>query len=151
MTQPTTLADGRPARRSGGAWQGLLWYGLLVPPFVWAVQLDLNYGLASHACFPDGAPRASFLSGWERIWVVLLVVNLVCAAICAVGLVASGQSWRRLRDQRVGPEQGSGWAYTTEERRRSFALCGLMVSGIFTAAVLFNTLYLWALSSCSLV
>lgn len=65
-------------------------YGLLVPPFVWAVQLDLNYGLASHACFPDGAPRASFPSGWERIWVVPLVVNLVCAAFCANGIAASG-------------------------------------------------------------
>lgn len=73
-------------------------YGLVVPPFVWAVQLDLKYGLASRACFPDGAPRASFPSGWERIWVVPLVVNLVCAAICANGVAASGQSWRHLRD-----------------------------------------------------
>ena len=57
----------------------MLWYGLLIPPVVWAIQLELNYGLASHACFPAGTPRASFLPGWERIWVVLLVVNLVCS------------------------------------------------------------------------
>ena len=57
----------------GGASRGLLWYGLIAPPLVWAAELYLNYGLASHACFAGQAPRASFLSGWERVWVALLV------------------------------------------------------------------------------
>ena len=131
---------------------GLLFYGLLVAPLIWAIQLYLNFGLASHACFPSEAPRASFLPGWERIWVVLLVVNLVCLAICAIGLFASGYSWRRLRNQQAlvaGADSES--ARTSEERMRSFAVAGLMVSGLFTTAILFNTLYLWALSTCSQV
>ena len=106
MTQnPTATLDTRSVRRSGGVGRGALFYGLLVPPFVWAIELYLNFGLASHACFPGEAPRASFLPGWERIWTVLLVVNLVCAAICAIGLIASGYSWRRLRNPPVSLEE----------------------------------------------
>jgi hypothetical protein len=152
MTQsPTTSIDARPAPRNGGAWSGFLLCGLLVAPLIWAIQLYLNYGLASHACFPGQTPRASFLSGWERIWVALLVVNLVCVAICAIGLLASGYSWRRLRQPGVVAEEVGGVAYPSEERVRSFAVAALMVSGLFTAAILFNTLYLWALSTCSQV
>ena len=77
-------------------------YGLLLPPLVWAIQLYLNFGLASHACFPGEAPRATFVHGWERTWSLLLVVNLLCAAICAIGLLASGYSWHRLRDEYPG-------------------------------------------------
>ena len=150
MTQsPTTSIDARPSPRSGGAWRGLLWYGLLVPPLVWALELNLNYGLASHACFPGEAPRATFLPGWERIWTLLLVVNLVCLAICSIGLLASGYSLRRLHRSSSIQGKVGGVAYPSEERLRSFAASGLVVSGLFTVAILFNTLYLWALSTCS--
>ncbi len=127
-----------------------MWYGLLAPPLVWAVELYLNYGLASHACFPGQAPRASFLSGWERIWVALLVVNLVCLAVAAIGLVTSAFSWRRLRDERPVEGEAGGIVNPSGGRLRSFAVSGLMVSGLFTVAILFNTLYLWSISTCSL-
>ncbi len=149
--QPAPSVDVRSVPRNGSAWNGLLLYGLLVPPFVWAIELYLNFGLASHACFPDGAPRASFLPGWERIWTVLLAVNIVCAAVCAIGLFASGYSLRRLRHELPVAEEIGGTPYPSEGRLRSFAVAGLMVSGLFTLAVLFNTLSLWALSTCSQV
>lgn len=150
-SRAATAIDARSAPQGGGAWRGLLLYGLLVPPLVWAVELELNYGLASHACFPSQAPRVSFLPGWERIWAVLLVVNLVCVAVCAIGLLASGYSWRRLRNERPVEGEVGGVVYPSEERLRSFAVAGLLVSGLFTIAILFNTLYLWALSTCSQV
>jgi hypothetical protein len=146
-----TSPDVRPLPGSGAAGSGLLLYGLLVPPLVWGIQLELNYGLASHACFPNEAPRASFLPGWERIWVVLLVVNLVCLIIGAIGLLTSVFSWRCLRSEHPVEGKVGGIAYPSEERRRSFAVSGLMMSGVFTVAILFNTLYLWALSTCSQV
>ena len=152
MSSPSPASpEVRFAPRPDGAWRSLLWYGVLAPPLVWALQLNLNYGLASHACFPIETPRARFLPGWERTWIVLLVVNLVCLAICALGLFASRYSWRRLR--REPPLQGTvgGVAYPSEERLRSFAVSGLLVSGLFTAAIPFDTLYLWALSTCSQV
>jgi hypothetical protein len=122
-----------------------------VPPLVWAFELELNYGLASHACFPSEAPRASFLPGWERIWVVLLVVNLVCLATGAIGLLTSGYFRRHLRSEHLVEGEVGGIAYPSEERLRAFAVSGLLVSGVFTVAILFNTFYLWALSTCSQV
>ena len=87
---------------------------------------------------PEGAPRASFIPGWERIWTVL-VVNIVCAAICAIGLLASGYSWRRLRANPALAGAISGDSYRSQGTVESFAVSGLMVSGIFTVAILFNT------------
>lgn len=139
------------AARRGGAWRGLLWYGLVAPPLVWAVELYLNFGLASHACFPIEAPRATFLPGWERIWVALLAVNLVCLVVAAIGLVTSAFSWSRLHDEQPVEGEAGGIAYPSGERLRSFAVSGLMVSGLFTVAILFNTLYLWSISTCSQV
>ena len=144
--RPVTLTEDRSAAR-----HRLLLYGLLVPPFVWAVELYLNFGLASHACFPEVSPRASFLAGWDRIWIVLLVVNIVSAAICAIGLLASGYSWRRLRNERPVAQEVGGAPYPSQGRLTSFAVSGLMVSGLFTLAILFNTISLWALSTCSQV
>ena len=127
-------------------------YGLLAPPLVWAVELYLNFGLASHACFPDEAPRASFLPGWERIWIVLLVVNLVCA-----GDLRDRPPRLRIflaslaRRTRLSRGKSAGSPILPRDGLRSFAVSGLMVSGLFTVAIVFNTLYLWALSTCSQV
>jgi hypothetical protein len=131
---------------------GLLMYGLLAPPLVWAIQLYLNFGVASHACFPGELPRASFLPGWEQSWVALLAVNLVCAALCAIGLVASASSWRDLRNRPESPIEADRQATDpSDEQRRSFAAAGIMLSALFTAAILFDAIYLWALSTCSQV
>jgi hypothetical protein len=146
---PTVTLGPRSARRSGGVWSGFLLYGLLLPPLVWAIQLYLNFGLGSHACYPNEAPRAGFMHGWERTWSLLLVVNLLCAAICAIGLLASGYSWRRLRDEYPHEGKVGSVAYPSQERLRSLAVAGAMMSALFTAAILFDTIYLWALSTCS--
>ena len=148
---PPVKLDTHSVRRSGGVGRGALFYGLIAPPLVWAIQLYLNFALASHVCFPSEEPRTSFLPGWERIWTTLLVVNLACAVIGALGLLASGYSWRRLRNEPTFPTERGGGFHASNERMRSFATSGLMVSGLFTAAILLNTLYLWALSSCSQV
>ena len=141
----------RAIARGGRAWTGLLAYGLLVPPLAWALALYLNFALASHACYPHEAPRTSFLPGWERIWIVLLAVSVVCAGVCAIGLLASGYSWRRLRDDPPAGEEIGGTPSPAEGRLGSFAACGLMVSGLFTVTLAFNILFLWALSTCSQV
>lgn len=151
MTEgPTATFDARPVRPNEGVRSGALFYGLLAPPLVWAIQLYLNFGLASHACFPGETPRTSFLPGWERIWTALLTVNLVCAAICAIGLLAAGYSWRRLRNPpAIAAGTLSERTRGADERLIGFPVAGLMVSGLFTTAILFNTLYLWVLSTCS--
>ena len=84
-SSPAASTEIRSVPPTGGAWsRRCLLYGLLIPPFAWAVELYLNFGLASHACFPDGAPRASFLARLGRNLDVLLVaVNIICALASA--------------------------------------------------------------------
>lgn len=119
-----------------------LCYPLLAPPFVWAFQLMLNFAMSSHACFPFGASRADFLPGWEREWQWALAVNIICALASALGLLLSGSLWLSLRrGSRVGKD----------DVLRVLILSGALISALFTVAILFNTIYLGILSSCSRV
>ena len=145
---PTEMRSVPPER---GAWSPLLLYGLLIPPLAWAAGLYLNFGLASHACFPDGGPRATFLPGWEEIWSVLVAVNIICALACAIGLLTSRYSWGRIPRDRLPAEAAGGIPSPSEGRLQAFAVSGLIVSALFTVAMLFNILYLLALSTCSQV
>ena len=118
-----------------------LFYPLLAPPFLWAFQLMLNFGLSSHACFPSGAPRADFLPGWERAWQWALAVNIVCAVASGLGLLLSGSRWLSMRRGSRAGEQ--------DDVLRVLLLSGVLVSALFTVAILFNTVYLGILSTCS--
>ena len=150
-SQAAGPAGSRPTPAGNRGWERLMLYGLLVPPLAWVVELYLNFGLASHACFPGEAPRASFIPGWGRIWIALLAINIVCALVCAAGLITAGYGWRRLGKAAPVPREVWGVPYPSEGRLRQFALSGLIVRGLFTAAIVFNTISLWTLSTCSLV
>ncbi|MGC1298766.1 MAG: hypothetical protein WA869_27390, partial [Alloacidobacterium sp.] len=63
----------------------------------------------------------------------------------------SGYSWRRLPNERPVAQEVGGAPYPSQGRLTSFAVSGLMVSGLSTLAILFNTISLWALSTCSQV
>ncbi|HLH47895.1 MAG TPA: hypothetical protein VKV96_01030 [Roseiarcus sp.] len=138
----------RPAPGRGGLWRGWLYYGLLVPPLAWSLQLLTDFALASHACFPQGTTRASFLPGWEGIWTVLLIINLVCLAASIAGLIGAFYSWRRL-PPRPAPNEHDDLLGPGEGRLRVFAASGFLISFLFTIAILFNTSSLSALSTCS--
>ena len=80
--------DPRAGPEHGGPPPALLYSGLFAPPAAWLFQLNLNFSLASHACFPQGVARASFLPGWEHVWTSLLLINLACAVISVLGIAA---------------------------------------------------------------
>jgi hypothetical protein len=72
-----------PAPDAGAVGLPLLFAGLLLPPLAWTIELFVDYGLASHACFPRrtrgavssrqeelveaGEGRTRFLAVWG-IW-----------------------------------------------------------------------------------
>ncbi len=118
-----------------------LYYPLLAPPLLWAFEMIVNFAVSSHACFPSGAPRADFLPGWEQAWRLALAVNVACAAAAALGLALSASLWRSLRRR---ADEG-----TDSQLLRVLAVSGLLVSALFTLAILFNTLSLGMLSTCS--
>jgi hypothetical protein len=123
-------------------------YGLLASPAAWAAQLLVNYALASHACFPSGTMREGFLVGWEHIWAAMSAINIICMLIALSGVTASAYLWTKLqRGPFLKPEHfrapGEGLAGVA-------AWAGLLVASLFSIAIIFNTIYLSALSKCSL-
>ncbi|HZZ60133.1 MAG TPA: hypothetical protein VFE63_03035 [Roseiarcus sp.] len=157
MTYPASPAfDAEPAgpeRR----WSSFveLYYGILIPPFLWAFQESLNFGLASHACFPDGAPSPAFIHGMGWVWWALLGVNLVCLIASAAGMANSYLLWRRLwRDldpsDRRREDVHNDVLAPGEPRVRVFAAAGFLISLLFSIAILFNSISIWTLGTCSL-
>jgi hypothetical protein len=133
----------------------MLYFGILVPPFLWAFQESLNFALASHACFPDGAPSPTFVHGMGWVWQALLIVNLVCLAASLAGIATSYWLWGRiLRDlqprDRRREDVHDDVLEPGEPRIHVFAGCGFLISLLFSIAILFNTISLWMLQTCSL-
>ena len=101
--------------------------------------------------FPtEGRERAFFLAGKE-FWTVLIAVNIICALACAIGLLTSRYSWTRIPLDRLPAEEPGAIPSPSPGRLHAFAVSGLIVSGVFTTAIVFNFLYLLALSTCSQV
>jgi hypothetical protein len=116
-------------------------------PLAWAAQFTVGYGLASHACFPHAAPLNHLLHGWEHIAVTLLAINAVALLVAASAAAVSWRNWRVTRAEHHGHygqllEIGEG-------RSRFLAVCGMMTSLGFLAAIAFNTLTLLTVPPCS--
>lgn len=126
-----------------------MYYGLFAPWVAWGAEQLTDFALASHACFPAGESRAAFLEGWHGVWSVMLAINIALLVISAAGMATSLLSWRRLwREQRHKDEHH--WLLEPGEGRvRVFAASGFLVSLLFTIAIIFNTISLTALSTCS--
>jgi hypothetical protein len=112
------------------------------------VQEYLNFGLASHACFPRSFPREGLPSGGPGVWTILLAVNVALLAACVLGLLTSGLAWRRLRPTVAS---GDDVLEPREGRLRVFAASGLLVALLFALAIAFNTVSLAMFSACSQV
>jgi hypothetical protein len=118
-----------PHRDRVSAWTTLL--GLVLAPLAWFLQLTVNAGLASQACFPKDVPLSDpTLEGLLRLVALAAMGALVLAV--AGGWLA-WRNWRRTAGERPGPvhhliESGDG-------RTRFLALAGVMASGLFAVAI----------------
>ena len=92
-------------------------------PARWAIQLNVNYALVSHACFPAVAPRVLPLPAGTASGGVMLVINVVALVIALAALGVSWWAWRvdtGRASRRLGAllEVGEG-------RSRFLAACGV--------------------------
>lgn len=115
-----------------------LGYAVLGAPAAWALQLMINYALASHACYPNDIPLSQPI--WGFLWWALLGVDLI--AIVAAGLagflaLAKWREYRHIDEYRVG-----------ERRNQFLARWGLLTSSLFSIAVIFTIVMLFILPVC---
>ncbi len=122
----------------------LLFSALLASPLAWSAQLLLNYGLASHACFPNWTPKASPIWGWLSS--SLLAINLVALAIAVAATAVSFVMWRRVSEEATGGHEhlldiGQG-------RTRFFAIWGVWSGAWFIIQILFGTIAAVGVPGC---
>jgi hypothetical protein len=135
-----------PAPHRGKVSLAALTFGLVAAPAAWALQLVVNYSLASHVCFPGYRPLASVANGWGSVWSVLLTIELVALAVAIAGGITAYSSWQATREEAAGEtthlvEAGRG-------RTRFLALWALFTSLAFSFALLFSLTGLFVVPLC---
>jgi hypothetical protein len=134
-----------PPRRydRGRVGRVLLLGALAVGPLAWIAQLLIDYSVASHACYPDGAP---LLDGARvGFWWVLLVINLIGVALAVVGGFAS---LRNYRVARVDAPEPSEIQVRVAGRSQFLAGWGGLAGLGFFAGAIFDLIALIAVPPC---
>lgn len=147
MSPHAGVPQEHPSPHRGRVTVTALLFGLGAGPAAWVVQLLLDYGLSSYACFPaDQALEHAPASGWAAERPVLLAINLACLVLALAGLRVAQASWRGARLEKDGGHQVL--LATGEGRSRFLALCGILTAIGFSLAILFDTAAIAAVPSC---
>jgi hypothetical protein len=110
--------------------EGQLWFGILGPPIVWAVQMQMNYSLVPFECF--GGSRVPMLATSS----VAFVISLAAGVIAFKNYRRFGADW---------PDDSSG------SRRPLFmAALGVLVSGMFALVIAAQAIATMMLHPCIL-
>lgn len=120
----------------------ILLVALALGPLAWIAQLLIVYAIASHACYPDGAP---LLDGARvGFWWVLLVANLAGVGLAVIAGFTS------LRNYRVaqGVHDRSEIAIRVEGRAEFLAGWGGVAGFGFFVAAIFDLIALIAVPPC---
>jgi hypothetical protein len=96
-----------------------LWYGVLVGPFAWALDLEASYMMVQTACD-------------SRQPLLLHLASLVTLLACLAGLLVSWRAWTRLAG-----EEGSSTSRGTPtgSRQRFMAASGIVLSIGFSLVI----------------
>ena len=121
-------------------------FGVAAGPLAWGVHLVVNYGIASHACFPGAGPRSQAPAG-AGLWWLLLSIDLIAIAVAAAATLVSYRSWRATRRELAG--RASDLLEIGEGRTRFLALWGLLTGVGFLLAVVFDGVALLVLPLCA--
>jgi hypothetical protein len=139
-------AGAPPADPTGGSpavGSAALWFGLFGGPAFWSLQLIATYAVAAHACFPRRQPLVASSAPGARLAVCLIIVVALAGAVTA--LLTAMSSGRALRGGPGGLGAGLDAALG---RARFMAHSGIMLSVVFTGAVVLSALALLLTPVC---
>lgn len=144
-SQPDIAAK-HPAPHRGRVTVVALFVGLVAGPAVWILHHVVNYGLASHGCFPERMPLHHVLPGWGWLWPALLVIVLLSIAATVFAGLVSLRAWRATRDE-LGDMSGQ-MLDIGEGRTRFMAAAGLITSALILATIVFEAIPLFVVPLC---
>jgi hypothetical protein len=93
-----------------------LWLGFLLPPVVWAIQLQTVYLLIESGCL-----TGNFLS-IHIVSVITLILSLVGGLISLQDWIKTGGEWKSEKSD-------------SESRSRFMSILGMLMSGLFTLLI----------------
>ncbi len=108
-----------------------LWFGLMAGPVAWSLRLLISYPLVTPACN----------QGWQ---LALHLVSALFVLVALAGILVAAHSWRVLRN--TDKETVEDWSW---QRRMFMAQLGLLLSSIFTFAILVEWTAAFVISPCA--
>ena len=121
-----------------------LWFGLFGAPAAWALQLIANYAIVAHACYPATVPLAHPVIASAHG--LAIAISFACLLVAVSALLAARGSVRQTSD--VGRSTPADTRDARPGRTHFMAVAGLIVSVLFTFAVLMSSLPLFARPAC---
>jgi len=111
-----------------------IWFGIFGGPAAWSLQTIANYAVFAHFCYPGDVPlRSATIDGVRAIG---LVVSVVALAVTLAALAASVRAWRETQHHGGEEREARELLEVGEGRARFMAFAGILVSVLFTYAVL---------------
>jgi hypothetical protein len=152
MTAMTTDTDrlgisDHPSPHRGRVGLGALLFGLFGGPAAWAVQVIVNYALASHSCFLGSIPRSGAPPGWTATWLALLLINIAALAVALAAAEMSRRQWRATRSEQPG--SSDTLLQVGEGRTRFLAMCGMIFNLGFLVAIVSDTVAILVVPGCA--
>ena len=134
-----------PAPLAGAVPGWLLFTVLLAAPIAWLVQLYVDYGLASQACFPRDKPLSNGLAVSPAVWTGSLALVIGTLVVACAAAAASFWMWRRSRHEVANVY---GLVEGAEGRTRFLAVWGFWTGIWFALDILFGTIGFIEVSAC---
>ena len=117
-------------------------FGLIAGPLAWSGHLLASYALASHHCYPGAVPRQD-MPGGAGLWGALLAIDAVALAIALLGTLTAFRGWSASRAEASHHPLEVG-----EGRTRFLAICGMIASMGFLAAIAIDVVALFMVPLC---
>ena len=121
-----------------------MWFAILGAPAAWSLQQLVNPPIFAHGCFPHDMPLLDSI--WANGRMVAMTVEAIAILICIAAGGFAWRSWQRSRDEKPG--SGHHLMESGDGRTRFMAMVGLICSGLFLIAVVFETAMLYMVPSC---
>jgi len=134
-----------PAPLAGAMPGWLLFAALLAAPFAWLIQLYVDYGLASQACFPRDEPLPTGLTTSPAVWPGSLAVIVGTLVIACAASGVSFWIWRRTRHE---VSNAYGLVEGAEGRTQFLAVWGVWTGAWFALGILFGAIGFFEVSAC---
>ena len=123
-------------------------FGVAGGPLAWGVHLVVNYGIASHACFPGAVAAQPAAARRQAVCGGSCSASIsIAIAVAAAAALVSYRSWRATRREFAG--RAGDLIEIGEGRTRFLALWGLLTGVGFLLAVVFDGVALWVVPLCA--